>query len=133
MERYGQFLGCDQKGAYVTLKTTPGLVDFLSRNGATSPSTANQVVVSTLTRFERFDGYFDYPANRYPVSVCYAPMHLVKKGEAYKGMKPLYAIAVNGAENKARDTSYGCCTMMSREEILEGKGYTYLITSSALP
>lgn len=122
MERYGQFYGCDQNGYYRVLGKSPGIEKFLQDNGARDPGAVLDEIAKPLRHFEQFKGY---SSDAYPVSVCYVPMHLDRTSESFRGMKPLYAIAVNGSEHKGRDSSYSCFAVMSQEEILAGT-YTHL-------
>lgn len=125
MERYGQFYGTNDTGYYGVLGTSPGMMTFLERNGAKDSGAVCAEIAKPLSHFERFPDYNKATSDDYPVSVCYVPMHLDRTNESFRGMKPLYAIAVNGNENKARDTSYSCFAVMSQEEILAGT-YTHL-------
>lgn len=125
MERYGQFYGTNNTGHYVELGTSQGMTAFLQRNGAQNPGAVCAEIAKPLSHFKQFEDYDKATSDDYPVSVCYVPMHLDRTNESFRGMKPLYAIAVNGNENRERDTSYSCFAVMSQEEILAGT-YTHL-------
>lgn len=126
MERYGKFFGCDAAGRYEALRAANGLSQFLIRCGAKNAGAAMDAVTQTVCRFDRFEEYYKSSPDDYPVSLCYVPMHLYKK-EAFREMtEPVYAIAVNGLENKARDTKYACCAVTSARELLESEEFNYL-------
>ena len=126
MERYGKFFGCDKTGRYEALKASSGLSQFLIRCGAKNAGAAMDAITQTVCRFKRFDKYYENPQDDYPVSLCYVPMHLYRK-EAFQEMtEPVYSVTVNGNENKARDTVYACCAIVSRKEMLEGDTFNHL-------
>ena len=126
MERYGKFYGCDKTGRYETLLYARELDMLMARCGAKNPGAAVDAAINPLCSFQLFSQYSDNKQDEYPVSLCYIPRHLSKL-DAFREMnEPVYAVAVNGFEHKARDTNYSCAVLVSRQEMLSDGAYNYL-------
>lgn len=126
MERYGKFYGCDKTGRYETLLYARELDMLMARCGAKNPGAAVDAAINPLCAFQLFPQYSDNKQDEYPVSLCYIPRHLSKL-DAFREMnEPVYAVAVNGFEHKARDTNYSCAALISRQEMLSEGPFNYL-------
>lgn len=125
MSRYGIFYGTGNSDAYTTLGYTDGLLQFLRDLGAQNPSYTIDTVSQLSGIFSELPGYRELPSG-YPVSLRYIPMHLNKRTDMPKTMKPLYVISAKGYEHTKRNAIYSCLALMDREELDGASGLNCL-------
>ena len=125
MNRYGMFNGTDRENKYINIGRSEGIYKFISDMGATSVQYTIDEICKVAAGFTRLPGYMEQPENKRPVAVRYIPMHLGKRDDMPKSMKPVYALSITGDENSERAASYHCTVVMDESALL-GKNVNYL-------
>ena len=126
MNRFGMFDGTDRENKYINIGRSEGIYKFISDIGATSVQYTIDEICKVSVGFTRLPGYMEQPENKRPVAVRYIPMHLGKRDDMPKSMKPVYALSITGDENSERAASYHCTVVMDESALLGQKNVNYL-------
>ena len=126
MNRYGMFDGTDRENKYINIGRSEGIYKFISDIGATSVQYTIDEICKVSAGFTRLPGYMEQPENKRPVAVRYIPMHLGKRDDMPKSMKPVYTLSIIGDENSERAANYHCTVVMDESALLGQKNVNYL-------
>ena len=128
MERYGYIYGTDSVGEYSEIATSPGIRDFVQKQGTPFPMDALDQMLKILGGYEFLPGFENQPDKCKPVAVRYAPVKMAGLYDMPVDMKPVYALCVSGMELRMgyKKMGYDALVTMDYEGLLKDEEHSYL-------